>query len=135
MSTGIDKIAVTEFIRRYSGDFKVSTIANMGQYFCEQVTTVHDDEINQYDSSAEFLKSITESLMILVGDGFSHTVLDEIHIHPLRENSIFVSANFSRLTSKNSLIAKVGASYVLVQSKGNFKISVILGHDYSNLIR
>lgn len=135
MPESIDRAALTDFIRRYSGDFKVSTVAGMGQYFCEQVTTVHDNDVSQYSSSAEFVESITESLMPLVDQGFSHTVLDEIHIYPLRENSVFVSANYSRLDAEGGLFAEVGASYVVVVEQGEFKIAVVLGHDLDNLVK
>jgi hypothetical protein len=135
MNASIDRVAITDFIRRYSGDFKVSTVSGMTQYFCDQVTTVHDNEVSQYSSSAEFVESITQSLMPLVEEGFSHTVLDEIHIHPLRDNSIFISANYSRLNTAGGLFAKVGASYVVIQDDGEFKIAVILGQDLDNLIR
>lgn len=134
MSDSVDRDELTQFICQYSGDFKTATVADMGQYFCSTVTTIHNDVVSHYSDSGLFVDSLILALKPLVETGFSHTVLDDIYIHPLREHSVLVSANFRRLDNKGQLFSLVGASYILVHTEQGYKIASIMGHDIDKLI-
>ena len=135
MTKSIDENQLIDFISSYSGDFKPSTVKGMAQYFHQSITTIHDNVVTHYDNPESFVDHLVGALKPLVETGFSHSILDEIKVHPLREHSHCVSASFNRLTKEGELLQKVGASYIVISTDSGFKIAAIMGQDIDNIIK
>lgn len=126
---------ITDFIKRYCGDYKSSTVGSMGQYFADPITIIRDQLISSYQSAESFVETLSPALESLLETGFSHTVLDEISIHPLNQQSTCVSANFKRLNREGELLEKVGATYIVIDTDQGLKIAIIIHHDIDKLIK
>ena len=86
-------------------------------------------------TAADVEKFFSAARQDLKERGYSHSELLEVHVRLLNTTVALVSSLFTRYKTDGSVLATLGATYVLRKTDGVWKIAVITVHPAKDVIR
>ncbi len=126
---------LNQFLGDYCRAFRPHNMPAMADFFNVPVTMISGGRANTLSTEEQLTNSLQIVMNGLVTQGFDHSEIDEVHIHPLSAKTALLSAIFSRLKTDGSLLQKIGATYTVIDSGEGYKIATLVAHDTDGLVK
>ena len=113
----------------------VATLSTVVQHCNAPFVAILPQEVRVLPTAADVEKFFGAARQDLKERGYSHSELLEVHVRLLGATVALVSSLFTRYKTDGSVLATLGATYVLRKTDGVWKIAVITVHPAKDVIR
>lgn len=124
-----------DFLTRYCESFRKGNAAVAAAFYHEPAVMIFADRMMVLDTRADITRTLDRILTELIERGFSHSVVDVVHVIPLTAGTALISATFSRLRGDGGVLERLGATYTVIEADGDCKIACIVAHAVDRVIR
>lgn len=129
------KTEISQLIQAYGAAFRPGNESELPMFFAFPVHIIVHGDRAQIASPDELEQLMSATLEALAENNFSHSELEELHVHSLSQYAAIVSTRFNRLKKDGSLLEEIAATYHVFRSDGEgWKIVGITVHDTDKLV-
>jgi ketosteroid isomerase-like protein len=130
-----EKTAVDHALHDYVDAFVRGDLSAIGQHCNVPFVLISSQGVKVLPTMSEIEAFYAGILRDLKQRGYSHSTWSELHVKLLDQTTALVSAVFVRHKMDGSELETIGATYVLRQTEGEWKIAVIIRHPPASVIR
>lgn len=126
---------IKAFLRAYVSAFLPTTLATAAGMYETPATMIVNDQVSQIHSKDALFSALNAVMKALVAQGFDHSEIDNVYVHPLTERAALVSANFSRCKTDGAVLERLGATYTVVKKDHGYRIVTVVAHGPEAVIK
>lgn len=126
---------VSAFMHEYCRAFRPGNASAMPRYFHFPASLMASGLRLSINAPDELVQMLSVGLSDLAAAGFSHSEIQDIHVHELADDIALVSARYHRLKADDRLLEEIAASYTLYrEADSGWGIVAIVTHDPDRVI-
>ena len=125
---------ITDFMYRYCAAFRPGNVAEIVSFFHCPLTFLHGGTPHVFASQANLQVLFGDLLAALAQRNFKASKLDCLNCVEVANGVFFVSATFTRYATSGDILERVGATYTVTRTGGDFKIAAVVAHDAEAVI-
>ena len=119
----------TQFLNSYYTTFSTLDLDAIAPFFNEPCLFISPQGVlasSTHDSVKEVFKAIAEGLR---AKGYGRSELANLHVKAMSETTVLATGTAVRYKADGRELERVGVTYILQQSNGDWRIAVTVIHD------